>query len=149
MMLAVPPHFGKPSLHPTPSRHARTIERLEKRQEILVNVAKRGHAVGWKECEIPFHRPSAGVLEVDPAEPFRRKKVVACVRFAVQPPLWEGVRVEPAHQIREGRAEEVPVGWSQGRDPEVIEQCGPRALQAVSKTRECNVAVVQRLVKSD
>jgi hypothetical protein len=43
------------------------------------------------------------------------------VRFAVQPLLWKGARFEPAHQIREGRTQEGPFDWSQGRYPEVIE----------------------------
>jgi hypothetical protein len=64
MMLAVPLHFRKASLHPTPSSHSRTIERLEERQEIHVNVPKCRHAVGGKEGEI-LHGPTAGVLEVD------------------------------------------------------------------------------------
>ncbi len=85
MKLAVPPHFWKASLHPTPSSHPRTIECLEKRQEIHIhiNVPERCHAVGWKESEIPFHGPTAGVLEVDPTEPSRRKQAVAPVWFAV------------------------------------------------------------------
>lgn len=148
MMLAVDPHFRKASLHPTPSRHPCTIERLEERQEVHVNAPKQGDTVSRKEREIPFHGPNAGILEVDPAEPIRRKEVVASLRFAVQPLFWKGTRVEPAHQVREGRAQESPVAWSQGRYSEVIEQCGLCALQAVSKTRECKVTLAQRPMES-
>ena len=121
MMLSMPPHFRKAGLHPTPRSYSRAIERLEKRQEIHINVLECRHAVGWKECEIPFHGPTAGVLEVDPAEPGRRKEVVACVRFAMQPLLGKGALVEPALQVCEGRTQECPVDWSQCRYPEVTE----------------------------
>jgi hypothetical protein len=121
MMLTVPPHVRKPSLNPTPSSHTRTNEWLKQRKEVQVDIRKHGDAVGWEEGEIPFDGSNAGILEVDPAEPKRREEVVACVGFAVKSLLWKGVRVEPAHQTREGRTEECSVGWSQGRHQEVIE----------------------------
>ena len=117
----MPPHFWNAGLHPTPRSYSRAVERSENGQEIYINVLECRHAVGWEECKIPFHGPMAGVLEVDPPEPGRRKEVVACVRFAMKPLLGKGALVELAHQVREGRTQERPVQWSQCRNPEVIE----------------------------
>ncbi len=80
-------------LDPAPRRHAQAPRTPEQAEELPVDLVCAASMLR-KRRHIPFHRPAAGALEVEPAEPIGGSKDVPKMGFTVERPLFESLESE-------------------------------------------------------
>jgi hypothetical protein len=132
-------HLGESRLDPAPRCHSCTVEGHQELEERAFNILE--HPTGFlsQEGQVPLHRSSACILEVDPTQALWSGQAVSVVWLSVDGSFGEGHPIQPARELFERLSEKVSILCWKRRHSDVVEECNSCSLKARPEARQLDI----------